>query len=81
VTVEYDRRAERDLAKLPPSDARAVLSALERFAATGDGDVKKLKGVKPAAWRLRVGKWRARLRIDGPAIVVVSVDDRKDAYR
>jgi len=72
VDLEYDHRARRELAKLPTADARAIIGALERFAATGIGDLKKLKGITPPAWRLRAGKWRAKLRFSGSSIIVIS---------
>lgn len=79
--VEYDPSARRDLAKLAPHDANAVLSALDAYAANGVGDVKKLQGRRPAAWRLRVGRHRVLYRIEGSAIVVTAVGDRRDVYR
>jgi hypothetical protein len=34
------------------------MAALERYAETEQGDVRKLTDVEPPEWRLRVGDWR-----------------------
>jgi mRNA-degrading endonuclease RelE of RelBE toxin-antitoxin system len=57
-----------------------VIAALERFAATGHGDVKKLQG-RIREFRLRVGKWRVFLYLDPPGtITVTGIDNRGQAY-
>jgi len=52
----------RDLSRLDPQTQERVVSAVERFAASGQGNSKRLKGIDPPEWRLRVGKWRIRFR-------------------
>ena len=42
--------------KLDVKPRQRILEALERFAATGIGDVKRLQGLDPPEWRLRVGR-------------------------
>lgn len=46
-------------------------------------NIKKLKGYDPAAWRYRIGKFRAFFMVDQAEriIFMLSVDDRRDAYR
>lgn len=46
-------------------------------------NIKKLKGYTPETWRYRVGHFRVFFVIDQTARVVflLSVDDRRDAYR
>jgi len=75
--------ARRDLATLSKSDAEVILAAIERFdrGEMPNADVVKLHGQKTPTWRLRVGKWRVRHRREDEAMVVMSVGDRKDAYR
>lgn len=81
--------ATRGLATASESDvvlvAKGGRHSLETFAATGDGDIKKLATQADPTWRLRVGNWRilfGRTRTDnGPAIVVVAVANRRDAHR
>ncbi len=46
-------RAQRDLGQLDKTVAARVISALERLAGEGGGDVKRLHGEE--TWRLRVG--------------------------
>jgi hypothetical protein len=41
---------------------RQLFGALQRFAETGVGDVKKLKGIFPPEYRLKVGGWRILFR-------------------
>ncbi len=58
-----------------------ILTALDRFAATGQGEVKKLQGDSEEL-RLRVGNYRARFTAEPGAILLVhSVRHRSEAYR
>lgn len=81
MTPELTKKAVRDLARLPKVDAIAVLDGIERFCATGIGDVVKLHDITPATWRLRIGKWRALYRPEGELMLVIAIVDRRDAYR
>lgn len=76
-------RALRDLERVDQSLRRRVFAALDRLAATGQGDVKRLRGIDPPEWRLRVGDWRVRFRYDHPrrTIEVLQVPPRGRAYR
>lgn len=59
-----------------------ILTALDRFARTGEGDVKRLQNVEPPELRLRVGDYRVRLSEDSPGTLFVhSVLHRSAAYR
>ena len=46
-------------------------------------NIKKLKGYNPDTWRCRVGKYRIFYSIDkdGETVFILSVDNRKDAYK
>jgi mRNA-degrading endonuclease RelE of RelBE toxin-antitoxin system len=79
--VSLTRGAERDLERIGSPDAVAIIDALNRFAATASGDVKKLHGYSPPSWRLRVGRYRAIYTVESDVIVVRKVSDRRDAYR
>jgi mRNA interferase RelE/StbE len=70
-----------DLASLERSVARRVRQAVERFADSGLGDVKKLQGVDPPTLRLRVGDYRVFFRDNGASIRIVRVRNRREAYR
>ncbi len=54
--------SRKDLRRLDPPVQERIIGAVVRLARTGEGDVKKLKDVKPPEWRLRVGRWRVRFR-------------------
>jgi mRNA-degrading endonuclease RelE of RelBE toxin-antitoxin system len=56
---------------------------LEDLAAgrAANADVRKLVDVRPATWRLRVGRFRALFRKVDEDVVVFNVDDRRDVYR
>lgn len=81
MTYRFAPAARRDLRKLPTADARVIVDAIEAFADSGTGDVKKLRDFKPPAWRLRVGRFRVRFEREGEGVVVVAISDRRDAYR
>lgn len=55
--------------------------AIERFAETGAGNVKKLKGVDPPEYRLRAGDYRVRFELDGETVRILRVRNRREAYR
>src|SRR5450759_2352008 len=52
--------AVKDMAALDRGIASRVKQAVERFAETGAGNVKRLQGIDPPAYRLRVGDYRVR---------------------
>ena len=60
-------RAEKDLAGVSTGDRNTIINVLRRIANDpGSGDLKKLSGGENQ-WRLRVGRWRVRLRFDNPS--------------
>lgn len=61
--------------------ARQIKQTVERFAATGAGNVKKLHGFKPPEYRLRAGDYRVRFDLSGETILILRVRNRRDAYR
>jgi mRNA-degrading endonuclease RelE of RelBE toxin-antitoxin system len=79
--VEWSEPAAADMASLERSIANRITKAVERFADSGLGDVKKLQGVDPVTLRLRVGDYRVFFRDRGESIRVVGVRNRKEAYR
>jgi len=79
--IEWTEAAIGDMAALDKGIARRVKQAVERFAASGAGNVKKLQGVDPAEFRLRVGDWRVRFELDAVTVRVLRVRNRREAYR
>ena len=61
--------------------ARRVKQAVERFADTGAGNVKRLQGIDPPEYRLRVGDYRVRFHMDDETVQVLRVRNRREAYR
>ena len=79
--IEWTDASLEDMAALDKGIARRVKQAVERFAESGAGDVKKLQGIHPPEYRLRVGDYRARFELDGETLRVLRVRNRREAYR
>lgn len=61
--------------------AMRILAALDRFARTGESDIKKLQG-DSGELRLRVGDYRVRFNEEPPGTLLVhAVLHRSEAYR
>ena len=73
-TVILTHRAAKDLDALPDVARRHIGSALAAYAATGQGDVKRLSGRD--GYRLRVGSHRVPFAEDATTIPAVSVGRR-----
>ncbi|HZU26761.1 MAG TPA: type II toxin-antitoxin system RelE/ParE family toxin [Bryobacteraceae bacterium] len=79
--IEWSAEALDDMAALDKSNARRVKNAVERFAATGAGNVKRLHAIDPPEFRLRVGDYRVRFHRAGDIVGVLRVRNRREAYR
>ena len=80
-SVEFERRADRDLEQLDPQVKRRVLTAIGRLASDPRSvELRKLKG-RPES-RLRVGDWRVilELDVDERIIIIEGVLPRGRAY-
>ena len=75
--IAFTAGALRQWVKLTPVVRDRIRSKLDTFAATGSGDVKRLKGQDGC--RLRVGDWRV-ISIDGATVTVVAVGHRREIY-
>ncbi len=69
------------MARLDKGIARRIKQEAERLAETGNGNVKKLQGIDPPEFRLRVGDYRVRFHNDGVTVTVLRVLHRREAYR
>jgi len=58
-----------------------ILTAIHRYAATGQGRVKRLGGELEGVLRLRAGNHRVFFEETEDTITIHHVRDRKDAYR
>ena len=82
-SVSYADRARRELARLERRLAGRIMDAVDNYAATGDGDVKKLQGSAEHEYRLRVGDWRVIFTLD-QRVRIMSVErvaPRGGAYK
>ena len=79
--VEWTETALEDMAALDKGIARRIKQAVERFADTGAGNVKRLQGIDPPEYRLRVGDYRVRFHLDDETVQVLRVRNRREAYR
>lgn len=79
--VEWKGRALKALNRLDKRARERIVSAVEQLAATGHGDVKKLRG--DPGYRLRVGAWRVVFDRDHGrlTILVLRVGARGDVYK
>lgn len=78
--IDWTPPARADVRRIDRTNAMRILTALHRFAETGEGDIKKLQGDSEEL-RLRVGDYRVRFHDLGDAIEVLAVRHRREAYR
>jgi mRNA interferase RelE/StbE len=77
--IIYDEQAGEDLDNLSPKNALQIVRKIGRLENGLHGDIKKLKG-RDIAYRLRMGNFRILFDVDGDAIIVRRIKDRKEAY-
>ena len=73
-TIVLTHAAARDLDGLPPRARADVSSALNAYAMSGHGDIKKLKGRE--GYRLRVGDYRVLFSEDRTTILAIYIGRR-----
>jgi mRNA interferase RelE/StbE len=70
-----------DVRRIDQKTAMRILTAIHRFAESGAGDVKELKG-QSGELRLRVGDYRVRFTNDDDGTIRIhAVRHRREAYR
>lgn len=85
-TDEFQKRlkklASRDSAFLRRKLDSFVYPQLKKEPFWGN-NIKKLQGYTPDTWRYRIGKFRVFYIVDQEEqiLYILTVDDRKDAYR
>jgi mRNA interferase RelE/StbE len=78
--IVWTELAKADVRRLDKPTAMRILVGLHRFADSGEGDVKALKGMKEL--RLRVGDYRIFFASpDAETIEIRRVLHRRNAYR
>ncbi len=79
--IDWTPPARADVRRIDRTNAMRILTALHRFAETGEGDVKKLQGDSEEL-RLRVGDYRVRFTEEPRGTLMIhSVRLRSEAYR
>lgn len=79
---DFSDRAKSDLAALDRPTRLRIVAAIQRLAESNAGDIRKLQGIDPPEFRLRIGDWRVRFSYVEPATIRINrVLNRKDAYR
>lgn len=76
--IVFTDAAIRQLKKLAPAVRSRIVAKLDRYAATGAGNVKTLQGID--ALRLRDGDWRVVFTIEGDTILVHKIAHRREVY-
>jgi mRNA-degrading endonuclease RelE of RelBE toxin-antitoxin system len=79
--IAFTDQAKADIRALPQPIAMQVLRMIARFLESEKGDVKRLQGIEPPEFRLRLGDYRVRFHDLGGSIEILRVRYRKDAYR
>jgi mRNA interferase RelE/StbE len=79
--IDWTPLARADVRRIDRTNAMRILTALHRFAQTGEGDIKKLQGDSEEL-RLRVGDYRVRFTEEPhDTLIIHSVRHRSEAYR
>jgi len=79
--IVFTPMARADVRRVDREGAMRILSALHRFAETGEGDVRKLQD-SDGELRLRVGDYRVRFtEVPHGTLVIHTVRHRSEAYR
>ena len=68
--VSLSGRAIKDMRRLDKLSVNRVMTAINAFAKTGHGDVKKLTDADEE-YRLRVGDWRVRFTLDDGVKILI----------
>jgi len=79
--ILWNDKAKAELRAIDQPTAIRILYALGRYIITGEGDVKRLQGIEPPEFRLRIGDYRVRFHESGDAIEITGVKHRREAYR
>ncbi|MGA2021046.1 MAG: type II toxin-antitoxin system RelE/ParE family toxin [Candidatus Sulfotelmatobacter sp.] len=79
--IDWSEDARADVRRIDRKIAMRIFATIQRFAETGEGDVKELKG-ESGELRLRVGDYRVRFTSEADdTIRIHAVRHRREAYR
>jgi mRNA interferase RelE/StbE len=77
--IVYGASALDDLDNLPGRERAQVIRKIERLQQGLHGNIKRLHGSE-MAFRLRMGDFRILFDLDGHAIIIRRIGNRKDVY-
>ncbi|MGI8787450.1 MAG: type II toxin-antitoxin system RelE family toxin [Pyrinomonadaceae bacterium] len=78
--IEILKRAEKDLSKIPKSDAQKIANPIFALEDGLVGDIKKLTNFSPE-YRLRIGDWRILFEAAKAKITIYRILHRREVYR
>ena len=75
-------QALKELARLDRGEQHRIRQAVEAFATESKGDVRRLQNITAPEYRLRIGRWRVRFRLDHDRRImqILHVLRRDEAY-
>ena len=79
--IVWTEQATVDVRGIEQPIAWQILKTLARYAQTGEGNTKQLRGIEPPLIRLRAQDHRVFFRDKGEYLEISRVLDRKEAYR
>jgi mRNA-degrading endonuclease RelE of RelBE toxin-antitoxin system len=79
--IRFEPNVPAEVRAIAQPIALDILKAMHRYAETGEGRVKPLKGEFEGLLRLRVGNHRVLFDETADTITIHRVRDRKDAYQ
>jgi mRNA-degrading endonuclease RelE of RelBE toxin-antitoxin system len=79
--IRFHPNVPEEVRTIEQRAALNILAAIHRYAVTGAGRVKPLRGEFEGLLRLRVGNHRVIFEETEDTITVHRVRDRRDAYR
>jgi mRNA interferase RelE/StbE len=77
--VAYTKQAEAELLAFPVKIQRQIAAKIGKLQHGFTGDIKKLQA-SDNVYRLRSGNYRILFEIEGSALVIRAIRDRRDAY-
>ncbi|MEO8218467.1 MAG: type II toxin-antitoxin system RelE/ParE family toxin [Acidobacteriota bacterium] len=80
-TVRWTTRALKDLRKIGAPEASRVVESIHQYATSGEGNIRRLQGIDPPLFRMRIGDLRVLFRQDEEVIDIERVLPRDKAYR
>ncbi len=75
--IEYTKQAVKQIARCDKPTKRRLKEAIEKLP---QGDIKRLQGVTPITFRLRVGDLRVLFEMSSQKITIRNILPRGEAY-